>query len=466
MNTSNQQCQICHVATFDSLSHGHPEFSDYPYQRRTRLYFDHLSHFGRHFEERTASETTPQSCNDCHVQDVTGSYMLVRGFEQTCASCHSEQIEDDLDLGFAFATIPGLDVETLRNKGIDVGHWPDLYPLHVEAAGELGPLINLLLSSNESLAETMQHLDGVDLCNLSEATVAELEEVEKLVWAYKETLYDVLRGGQPAVQQRLNSVLAPQVSETEIAEWVKLIPIALLAKMQERWLPMLIKEVEAHREGRQLPMQDEASNVDAAKVLDEERRIAGADTSGWYLRESDMSLRYRPTGHADMLLKSLLEISARFAVDPNSRSVADQNQAFGSASAMRRVFASLSSPVATGRCLKCHTTDAVTTRGARVQWFANRPSLTERHFTEFKHSPHITLLDDKACYTCHQFKTDEKPKRSPFRAEYIHSNWSPSTDPHRFASNFVAMTKSRCANCHNQSGAGDSCRSCHNYHVR
>src|SRR5262249_43770302 len=36
---SNERCQTCHVAKFGSFADGHPEFSKYPYDRRTRIIF-------------------------------------------------------------------------------------------------------------------------------------------------------------------------------------------------------------------------------------------------------------------------------------------------------------------------------------------------------------------------------------------------------------------------------------------
>ena len=41
----DQQCQACHQAQFASFASGHPEFTGYPYVRRTRMQFDHVSHW-------------------------------------------------------------------------------------------------------------------------------------------------------------------------------------------------------------------------------------------------------------------------------------------------------------------------------------------------------------------------------------------------------------------------------------
>ncbi len=43
------RCQTCHVKKFGEFSQSHPQFTDYPFTRRTRLIFDHKSHFAKHF---------------------------------------------------------------------------------------------------------------------------------------------------------------------------------------------------------------------------------------------------------------------------------------------------------------------------------------------------------------------------------------------------------------------------------
>ena len=44
---SNEQCRSCHVLKFDSFDGHHPNFENYPFERRTRIIYDHASHFGR-----------------------------------------------------------------------------------------------------------------------------------------------------------------------------------------------------------------------------------------------------------------------------------------------------------------------------------------------------------------------------------------------------------------------------------
>lgn len=459
VNTTNHQCQTCHTATFHSLGKGHPEFSQFPYERRSRLYFDHLSHYGKHFEEFGEGQFADRACNDCHQQDATGHYMLTRGFEQSCASCHAEQINDGLDQGLALVALPGLDVAVLQannESGIDIGHWPNLYPLHVAADGQLAPVMKMLLLADDGFAESLRELEGLDLADLRNATPKQLKRVEELVWALKEALYDIVQGGQPAIRKRFAASLASQVSDADVAEWSRLFPTQLLRTLQQRWLPNLIAEVDARRDGQPLPPLSEVSSPDPKEVLNDELEAAKTTVAGWYLRDSDLSLRYRPTGHADPLLKLLLEISSDSLADRES-----DNQP----QAMRQMFTSLSSPFATGRCVKCHTVDSNSPGNAQVNWFAYRPSSADHAFTRFNHSPHLTLLNNKACLSCHTFVEDEQPSRSLFRAEFFEPDGALCVNAKKFSSNFAGMRKSMCIECHKPSGARDSCVSCHNYHA-
>ena len=46
---SDDACQACHREQFRQLCRGHPEFGEWPYERRTRIAFDHASHQLKHF---------------------------------------------------------------------------------------------------------------------------------------------------------------------------------------------------------------------------------------------------------------------------------------------------------------------------------------------------------------------------------------------------------------------------------
>ncbi len=123
----NQRCQTCHASQFGTFAASHPEFSSYPFSRRTRIVFNHKSHFGKHFpktrEETTENRTVPSVCADCHEPGVQQRYMEIRPYEDMCASCHDGEITGVTRAsgpkGISFISVPGLDVATLNERGLD-----------------------------------------------------------------------------------------------------------------------------------------------------------------------------------------------------------------------------------------------------------------------------------------------------------------------------------------------------------
>lgn len=433
-NLTDLQCQVCHQETFASFGHGHPDFPRYPYERRSRIYFDHLSHYGQHFNDSV-------TCHTCHDRSVSGRSMTVRDFDTACSSCHGEQIEDDSTSGLLFARVPGLDLETLAAKKIDIGYWPTSYPLHVDAA-EIPPLVEALLQSHQDYEAIRDGIADLDLRDLAAASDEQLHDVERLAWIYKEVLHDVIEGGQTDLEAKLAKVVDAKHSRRLSSN----IPYVLLQQLQQRWLPNLAEELAA-RASDSIRPETPLDNRTAADVITEQRRAEQAVTGGWYLRDSDMSLRYRPTGHADTFMKLLLDTM-----------VSDKR-------GLSMEYPSLTSPFATGRCLKCHTIDE-TADGTRINWYAARPDADVKPFTSFSHSPHLTLLSDDACLKCHVFKTDEQPATQLYRSEFVRNDSTVCQDSQEFSSNFVAMSKHDCAQCHQSNAARSDCLSCHNYHIK
>ena len=125
---SNQRCSSCHQAQFTSFADDHPTFSSYPYDRRTRIVFDHTTHIDRHFKETANVENAPEQCRDCHEPDQRGELMLVKSFEQVCGACHGGQVAGDGragSKGVAFLSVPGLDIAGLREHDAAIGEWPE-----------------------------------------------------------------------------------------------------------------------------------------------------------------------------------------------------------------------------------------------------------------------------------------------------------------------------------------------------
>jgi len=515
----SQRCQACHLSQFASLADGHPAFSDYPFARRTRLVFDHVSHLGKHFAGRD-KELAPTQCTACHKADPTGRAMLVRSFETSCAACHAKQIEGEGGIGVsgvALFAVPGLDVTALRDQAVEIGEWPAL------AESGLGPFMRLLLSHDTAVVASLATLDSVDLLDLTEASQGELAAVERLSWAVKELLFELERGGQSALRARLEAVLGRELDARELADLAARLPADLLRVVREIWFPNLALEIARHRAGEAVAIpamltrdaeagqktvikqarddtdddilddEDEQilADADDGDILDDEDEqiLADADDGdileddedgdiledesasedesgetvgagdrhvvvvedeamptqarmaggGWY--REDYALRYRPAGHADGFLRAWLEVSGRVQGAPG-------------AAAARALFAKLSARSTPGLCTKCHSIDGAADGTLAVNWRGGRVDPLQHDFTRFAHTPHFSLLDDRGCQTCH---------RLDIRADYASSFEDNRSDT--FVSNFGIAPREVCAECHVESQAGDSCTTCHNYHV-
>lgn len=453
---TNQQCQVCHVDAFHSFSDGHPEFTTYPHERRTRLYFDHVSHFGKHFA--VGESGRDRKCNDCHQPDVAGRYMLVKPFELTCAECHSHQIHDDTTLGIAVVAIPSLDVESLRNNAREIGQWPSEYPFHVEATGTVSPILRILLHSYEGYAAIEETLSGVDVSDLRDADSPQLLAAESLVWFIKGALYDIVQSGHPEIHRRLTTVLGTNVSAQQITMLANSYPLTMTIEMQQEWFSSLRDEVESKRSGNAFAHQTEDAPADPGLAIQVERRESDIVASGWYLHGSSLSLRYRANGHADPLLKTLLDVG--------SVGIGNRSDALSPQETLHALFDQVASPFSAGRCTKCHSVERGQDGRAHVNWLAYRRPLSEHRFTGFSHAPHVTLLREEACAECHSFNKAPGDVASLFRPEFVTSNWLPATNPHDFTSDFEPMSRASCAKCHSNDSGRDRCLTCHNYHVR
>ena len=174
---------------------------------------------------------------------------------------------------------------------------------------------------------------------------------------------------------------------------------------------------------------------------------------GWYRK--DYSLLYRPARHADGFMREWLNMSAGVKGSPEDPT--------------RRLFAYLTrentitqkntpqgQKDTPGRCVKCHSVENNGAGALKVNWLAARPTPGHHAFTKFSHSTHFSLVDQKkGCRTCHT--EVNKPK---YRAQFQGHD-----DTTNFVSSFNPIDQSVCETCHTASAAGDSCLTCHNYHV-
>jgi hypothetical protein len=521
---SQTQCQVCHSVQFTSLAKGHPEFSHYPYQRRTRIYFDHASHIQDHFP--ATKEHAPTSCQACHTPAVSGGKMLVNNFQQACAVCHSDSIRNSNPV--AFFRVPGLDVNSLAKAGISIGQWPK------DADDKITPFMELLLGAETPGGKALAALKGKDLLDLSSASPEQIAAAGKLAWAVKELLFDLEVEGQPFLLKRLQEALPPGQNAVQVAALTGGIPRAGLTAARKEWMPDLLREVPDYRRGVMPPLPAAAaSSTPAAKASapppSDKSKAAPTDD---ILGAADAASSAKPAPAGDDILggaeaapsptpaakpaaaapagddiladlgpatsaspspaatvgsgtKPEAEVAAddawmssggwyrakdgfTLAYRPSGHGdpflVAWMNASAAAPSAGSGVLSLLTNQSGPGSCAKCHSVDDAHDGVARINWTAARPEPNAHSFTKFSHTAHLSVMTEKGCQTCHVLNSGSK-YGSFFQAADPVNPASANRDPAHFESNFASLPKAECATCHTARIAGDSCLLCHNYHT-
>lgn len=242
---SNEQCRSCHALKFDSFDGNHPKFDAYPFTRRTRLIFDHTSHFGKHYPEiakKDPKKSVPATCATCHSTRQDKRIMGVLPFEQTCATCHLDQItgKDRISgpKGVAFLSVPGLDLTTLKKKKIAIGEWPD------GSEAQLTPFMKVMISRTERGRQLVRSVESFNLLELSAMNDEQLKAVGELAWEIKRLIHDLIKG-------RASDVLGALAVDGDergrggswIADLTASIPRDVVLAAQRQWLPNLANEM-------------------------------------------------------------------------------------------------------------------------------------------------------------------------------------------------------------------------------
>jgi hypothetical protein len=241
---SNEQCRSCHVVKFDSFDGNHPTFDSYPFKRRTRIVYDHMAHFSNHFPEvaqKDASKRIPATCSTCHSAQGDKRVMAVTPFEQTCATCHLDQITGKERAtgpkGIAFLSLPGLDVDTLKEKKADIGEWP------AETEAEVTPFMKVLLAQNEDGRALIRRIEKLNLLDLSGASDQDVAAVAKFAWRVKRLYYSLVTKKAADVLAELDLGGNVKVGKDIIANLTASIPRDVIVGAQREWLPNLGKEM-------------------------------------------------------------------------------------------------------------------------------------------------------------------------------------------------------------------------------
>lgn len=245
---SNEQCRSCHVVKFDSFDGHHPKFDDYPFKRRTRIIYDHAAHFGKHFPEVAKKELArriPATCSTCHNSRDDKRIMAVAPFDQTCSGCHLGQITAQERAsgpkGIAFLTLPGLDVQSLKEKKASIGEWPG------GSEAELAPFMKIMISRNARGRALIKTVDGLNLQDLTHANDLQIKAVTNLVWEIKALFQAMILGKASDVLGDLNFGGGAKLSANLVTDLTASIPRDVLISAQQQWLPNLATEMANRR---------------------------------------------------------------------------------------------------------------------------------------------------------------------------------------------------------------------------
>ena len=244
---NENKCHSCHQKIFDDVEHGHPEFQQYPHTRNTRIQFNHVSHFEKHFNEDDVINLAPEACGSCHQSDETGEFMMSNSFEQACSSCHLNDIlgiSRATDKGISVLAIPELDTDTLTAAGYNIGQWP-------QADGGIPPMMKLLLQGDPKTESLLQN-KNLELYDLSEADSEQLESAARLAWQIKQLFSDLAIGGTSVIQHRLGNVLSPKLDPSISHQLIASLPRDTLINNQKEWFPNLADEISRYQSGEMI----------------------------------------------------------------------------------------------------------------------------------------------------------------------------------------------------------------------
>lgn len=470
------QCQSCHSNRFDSFDSGHPEFTNYPHDKRANIYFDHATHFSTHFADHariTGTESvfmnrfdpmnTASACKSCHVPD-SGGLMKTKGFEDSCAECHQQQIQLPLARLDLFAVphwVYATDGEDLTTK-----------LRHPTAQHDWGfsPLVMILLEDDPEFVESLSELES-----LRDGTA--VDESDRLVAGPVTTIKDSLANAfellQTADQTSRAGALAPAPDEASDNDQEE--DSSVIAGGLPKVFSNYLDPDELQRLTNQFP--HDRFDEFVAGLQNARPNFASssnAPSSPWTLHDSDglFTLTYNASGHADPFLTAWLDSLAHIAYDVSGQTIAGSPPATprqvvpdGSLQRLRQaLFEQSASSLAPGRCTKCHTMEATESGHGEMHWKTASNAIEKRRgFERFSHLPHLTR--QLTCDSCHTLSINQGFRFS--KAEFlVDQNLKPNLNPHQaFSIGMGPVSIANCIQCHHTGGDNQSCTTCHNYHV-
>lgn len=251
MEVSDNRCQTCHVNKFDAFSRSHPQFSDYPFARRTRIIFDHKSHFAKHFpkarEVDPTANSAPGYCSDCHAQGPDRKYMEIGSYGAMCSECHADDIRGvnraSGPKGIDFLSVPGLDLVVLEESGIDIGEWP------ADSDTDVTPFMRALLASVSADGDVVDAVSKLDLLDLTDASETDLSAVGELAWAVKTLFRKIETSGLRSLMKLPPNSDGSQVDHLQLGKMSAVMPRDVISAANRDWFPNLSDDLHKHESG-------------------------------------------------------------------------------------------------------------------------------------------------------------------------------------------------------------------------
>lgn len=432
---ADAQCNTCHSAEnqITNAAFDHPAFgSRFPHKTRPSIAFDHVKHAGEHFERKSDKagafvikdkdgKLAGLNCVSCHkidggkngIASQLGVSIKPTTFDAMCADCHEQGIRDR---SLTLINLPAFEED----------------PFDVDEVAETCGLTPEQVEYLQGLAEGDEpdevEFDDVFFEDNGDAVTAVLalamaieDDPESFAEPMTELLTAMAENGAEPFMERIGEIPGVDDSAQLLAgldgEMVKRVACAWMQK----------REYEAP---------------------------AGTEAGGWSADE--VSISYKPSGHADPIAKAWFDLAVNAPVVTAAEGDGDREEA---AEALK---ASLLSKDGLGNCTKCHAVTQVTDKtgktsdGAemlKVEW-GYEPA-NNRPYVRYDHGPHVNLLGPgTACATCHQF--DEKADFAASFAQHDASTYNP---------NFKAIEMETCASCHQKGQVRNDCMLCHEYHL-
>ncbi len=422
LRTGDGVCQTCHMKKFTAFGVDHPEFSaQFPYAIRTAVEFDHTAHFGAHFSERKTNGPAI-TCISCHRIDQASRVVPLAGFE-TCAACHGDDIvKRDLTV----FTMPELSIDEFAaiDQGAIAGacgpRSADEDKAYKDAKGLIDSTDKKAKDDFQSISDQPLTPLGKLLTGAAKNDIADLDPKDPPAAALADLMRDLAKGGAAA----LGKAAEAKLGQGRAA--------ALFAGLT----PDLVRRAAC------------------AWSSNAEFKVDAPLGGGWYA--DGLSLKYRPAGHGDPVVRAWIDAALGSPADAASGA----NKAW-LADLRAAVLDRKSGP---GACVKCHAVSDPAATGTDEEKLAKAgPVLAVKwddqieagsEYVNYTHLPHINLLGPaKGCDACHATNKD---------AHYPQA--FDQVNPHHFESNFSPIRRAQCSECHAPARVRDDCMTCHEYH--